>query len=244
MSDSATRSTGDSPCVTGTVPVTKVERRQVLQLLGAPVAVGFVWTADEATAARTLAQSARTAATSGAPYQPKFFTAHEWETVRVLVDLIIPRDERSGSATDAGVPELMDFLMLDEPRLAHESSRQTAMRGGLAWIDGECQRRFDKALVACTDAERTALLDDIAQPLPDPTSRGPLAEPPDTTPAVPPLAHGRAFFATFRDLTATGFWTTKMGMEDLQYQGNRYVAEWNGCPDAALKKLGVGYPPV
>jgi len=213
-----------------------MDRRQALQLLGA--AAGFAWTADELASASGLAQAAREATAPTAPYAPRFFTAHEWETVRVLVDLIIPRDERSGSATDAGVPELMDFLMIDEPRLAHESSRQTAVRGGLAWIDAECQRRFDKTLVACTETERIALLDDISQPLPET-----ILEDPDA-PTIPPLSHGRAFFATFRDLTATGFWTTKMGMEDLQYLGNRYVADWNGCPDAALKKLGVSDLPA
>lgn len=206
------------------------------------MAAGFTWTADEVSAAHEIAQAARApAARFGAapPFQPKFFTAHEWETVKVLVNLIIPRDERSGSATDAGVPEFLDFIVMDEPRLAEETRRQTAMRGGLAWIDVECQRRFDKTFVGCTDAERSALLDDISQPPPDDDLR----ELADDGSEVPPLlaAHGRAFFASFRDLTATGFWTTKLGMEDLQYMGNRYVAEWTGCPDEQLKKLGVGY---
>lgn len=234
----------------GTVPVTNVkgdspryDRRQVLQRLGAAsLAAGFVWTSDEVSAAHDLAQAARAAARPAGPFQPKFFTAHEWETVRVLVDLIIPRDERSGSATDAGVPEFLDFILIDEPRLAEESPRQTAMRGGLAWIDLECQRRFDKMFVACAEAERTALLDDISKPPPVAALSSPQAGP-DEVPELPILSHGRAFFTSFRDLTATGFWTTKMGMDDLQYAGNRFVANWNGCPDEALKKLGVSYPP-
>ena len=217
----------------------------MLQLLAtAPLAAGFAWTGDEVSAAHDLAQAARaaTAAPGGtpAPFQPKFFTQHEWETVRVLVDLIIPRDERSGSATDAGVPEFLDFILIDEPRLAEETSRQTAMRGGLAWIDLECQRQFDKSFVACSDAERTVVLDDISRPPPPEATDGSHGGA-DEPPTLPVLVHGRAFFSTFRDLTATGFWTTKMGMEDLQYLGNRYVAEWKGCPDEALKKLGVSY---
>jgi hypothetical protein len=213
-------------------------RRQILQRLGtAPLVAGFAWTADEVQAASELAQAARAPA-----FTPKFFTPHEWETVRVLVDVIIPRDERSGSATDAGVPEFLDFILIDEPRLAEETRRQTAMRGGLAWIDLECQRRFDKGFVACTEAERHALLDEISAP-PFPPADEPLDEPDaDEAPRLPMLSHGRAFFASFRDLVATGFWTTKMGMEDLQYLGNRYVAEWNGCPEEALKKIGVSYP--
>ena len=84
----------------------------------------------------------------GRPFQPKFFTPHEWQTVRVLVDLIIPKDERSGSATEAGVPEFMDFMMLDQP------TRQVGMRGGLAWLDVECQKRFDKLFVDCAAPNR------------------------------------------------------------------------------------------
>ena len=84
----------------------------------------------------------------------------------------------------------------------------------------------DDAVAVADESDRTAVLDDIAWP----------------QRVQPALAHGAAFFGSFRDLTATGFWTTKMGMEDLQYLGNKYVAEWRGCPDDALKQLGVRYP--
>lgn len=202
--------------------MTDIDRRGVLRLLAsAPMAAGFAWTAAEAGEAHRLAQAARGAAQSGAPYTPKFFTPHEWETVRVLVDIIIPKDERSGSATEAGVPEFMDFIVMDE------EPRQTAMRGGLAWLDRECQVRYDRTFLACTADERTAVLDDIAWP----------------HRARPEFRHGTAFFGSFRDLTATGFWTSRMGVEDLGYIGNTYVAEWTGCPEECLKQLGVGYPP-
>jgi hypothetical protein len=187
-------------------------------MAAAPMAATMSWTEAEAQQAHEHAQAARTtAAKANAPYKPKFFNAHEWATVRMLVDIIIPRDERSGSATDAGVPEFMDFIINEQP------ARQNAMRGGLAWLDLECQDRFDKMFVDCTDAQRTQVLDDIAWP----------------QKATPAMSHGVAFFNSFRDLTATGFWTTKMGMQDLQYTGNTFVAEWKGCPDAALEKLGV-----
>jgi gluconate 2-dehydrogenase subunit 3-like protein len=204
-----------------------IARRDVLRLMAsAPLAAGFAWTEAEAVDAVRLAQGAQTAAASGTPFQPKFFTPHEWKTVRVLVDIIIPKDERSGSATDAGVPEFMDFMMLDQP------TRQVPMRGGLAWLDLECQERFDKLFIDCALAEQTAVLDDIAWP-----SR---AVAPPTGPPHP-LRHGVAFFSSFRDLTAAGFWTTRMGIDDLQYLGNRSVAKWEGCPDEALNKLGVSY---
>jgi gluconate 2-dehydrogenase gamma chain len=216
----------------------ELNRRTMLRLLAAaPVAAGFAWTDAEASTAHELAQAAQAAARAGTPFTPKFFSAHEWQTVRVLVDIIIPKDERSGSATDAGVPEFMDFILLDEPPVPPgETRRQTSMRGGLAWLDRECLIRFDKNFLACADAERTAVLDAIAWP-------APVLEPGEkATPETQHLAPGRAFFFSFRDLTASGFWTTKVGMADLQYMGNRYVAEWTGCPDEQLKKLGVSYP--
>lgn len=216
----------------------ELDRRTMLGLLAsAPLAAGFAWTDAEASVAHDLAQAAQAAAKTGTPFTPKFFTAHEWDTLRVLVDIIIPRDERSGSATDAGVPEFIDFMMADEPKLPEESMRQTSVRGGMAWLDLECQRRYDKTFLGCSDTERTGVLDDISAPLPVPVAGNPPA-----TPAVPNRAPGRAFFTSLRNLTASGFWTSKMGMEDLQFMGNRYVAEWTGCPDAALKKLGVSYP--
>ena len=109
--------------------------------------------------------------------------------------------------------------MIDQPR------RQVAMRRGLALIDRLSEDRTGKRFVACTDAERRALLDQIAY----------------TSNADPSLSHAIAFFSSFRDLTATGFFTSKMGVADLKYQGNVFLDEWTGCPDAALKKLGVTY---
>src|SRR5688572_27835339 len=196
-----------------------INRRTLLKLVSsAPLAAGFAWTDVEAREAYALAQAARGAAQRA--FKPKFFTAHEYATVRLLVDLIIPKDERSGSATDAGVPEFMDFMMVDQP------ARQTAMRGGLAWIDRECLRRYDKPFTACAAGERTAVLDDIAWP----------------QRARPEHSHGTAFFTSFRDLTASGFWTTRMGIDDLQYLGNVGVAEWKGCPEEVVKRLGLTPP--
>jgi hypothetical protein len=194
----------------------RTSRREVLKILLAAPAATIAWTDAEAMQAASAAQTARAAAQA---FVPKFFTATELKLVTTLADIVIPKDERSGSASDAGVPEFMDFMMVEQP------ARQVAMRGGLAWLDHECQQRFDKVFLDCTVAQRTAVLDDIAWP----------------ARAKPGHAHGVAFFTSFRDLTAAGFWTTRMGIDDLQYMGNRSVARWNGCPDAALKKLGVSY---
>jgi gluconate 2-dehydrogenase gamma chain len=202
--------------------MTKINRRSMLGLLGSvPLAAGFTWTEAEAAGAAQAAQTARRATSTA--FKPKFFTAHEYATVRVLVDIIIPKDGRSGSATDAGVPEFMDFMMADNGDRTEQADRQTPMRGGLAWIDRQCEDRFDKRFLECSAQERTAVLDDIAWP----------------AKAKPEFARGVAFFNSFRDLTAAGFFSSKTGVADLQYMGNVMVAEWKGCPDEALKKLGV-----
>ena len=184
----------------------------------APVAASFALTEAEAQQAHHLRRGRATdRETPGSPNVPKFFTATEYQTVRVLSDLIIPADERSGGAIDAGVPEFMDFTMVDQP------ARQVAMRGGLAWLDLESQRRFDKTFVGASDADRRLLLDDLSN----------YGKP------IPGLTHGQSFFRSFRDLTATGFWTTKMGFTDLGYIGNTVVPKWDGCPPEQLKKLGL-----
>ena len=191
-----------------------MNRRQVVGLLAA---APFAATVDWATAGE-VHRRVRAARAAG-PYEPKVFTPHEWETVRVLVDLIIPKDDRSGGATDAGVPEFMDFVLGDDPDL------ETPVRGGLAWLDHECDGRYGKPFVACTEAERAAVLDDIAWP----------------KRAKPERAAGVAFFNRFRDLTASGFFSSKMGVQDLRYIGNTFVSEWKGCPPDALAKLGVNH---
>jgi hypothetical protein len=157
-----------------------------------------------------------------AAYVPKFFTRREWATVRLLADYVIPRDARSGSATDAKVPEFMDWLLADKEASV---TSQTSMRGGLAWLDSEARERFGKTFVGATDPQRRQILDDIAFP----------------RRAKPELSHGVAFFTRFRDLTAAGFFSSATGHADLGYRGNTFNPTWNGCPQPALTKLGVTY---
>lgn len=197
-----------------------MDRREAVRLLAmAPVALTLEWAPVDVDRAARLAQNVLEARRSRVGFEPKFFTPPEWETVRVLVDLVIPRDDRSGSATDAGVPEFMDFMMMDRP------SMQMPMRGGLAWLDAESVRRFARTFAASAPAERTAILDDIAWP----------------ARARPEMSHGAAFFSSFRDLTSSGFWSSRIGIADLEYRGNTWVPQWTGCPPEALKKLGVSY---
>ena len=202
---------------TSPAPKRTLDRREAVKALALiPFAFSFDLSAPQA------ARVARAMAEAGAApaYTPKFFKASEWKTVRMLVDYIIPRDERSGSATEAKVPEYIDFLMADKD--ASESTR-IAMRGGLGWLDFECIERYGKNFVNSTDAQRRRVLDDIAWP----------------KKARPEMSHGVAFFNRFRDLTAGGFFSSEMGWKDVRYVGNVFNPGWAGCPPAALAKLGV-----
>lgn len=155
-------------------------------------------------------------------YAPRFFTRSEWQTVRMLVDYIIPRDAKTGSATDAKVPEFMDFLLADREA---STSNQVAIRGGLGWLDRESRDRFGARFVAATDAQRRQILDDIAWP----------------ARARPEMSQGVAFFTRMRDFTASGFYSSAMGWRDLDFVAPTAHPSWDGCPPAALQKLGVSY---
>ena len=197
-----------------------LKRRRVLQILGATPAVAALgFTESEAALAAQQATTARRrAAAAGTPYKPKFFTAAEYATVTALADLIIPKDERSPSASEVGTPEFVDHMVFNQPQ------RQTAIRGGLVWLDTECTKRFGKTFTGSSDAERRQVLDDIAWP----------------AKADPRFSHGVRFFSAMRDLVAGGFWSSKAGMADLGYQGN-VPTQWNGAPQEVLAKLGVTY---
>ena len=200
----------------------QVTRRSTLKLLGlAPLAAALGWKTD--TIERAAAHVAAIGAEESAAYAPKFFTAREWPTVRLLADMIIPRDARSGSATDAKAPEFIDFMLMDATTSA---SSRLAMRGGLAWLDTESHERFGgKRFIALTDAQRRQILDDIAWP----------------KKARPEMSSGVAFFNRFRDAVASAFFSSAEGWKDLRYIGNTFNPNWNGCPKPALDKLGVSY---
>lgn len=148
----------------------------------------------------------------------KFFDEHEMKTIAVLSDIIIPKDEVSGSATDARVPEFIEFIVKDMPR------HQVPMRGGIRWLDLQCMRRFNADFVSCTAEQQIAIVDEIAFP----------------EQAKPEMAQGVAFFNLMRDLTATGFFTSEIGLKDLGYAGNR-PNQWDGVPEDVLQQYGLSY---
>lgn len=151
-------------------------------------------------------------------HEETFFTDAEMEMVEILSDIIIPADEESGSATDAGVPDFIEFMMKDYP------SFQVPTRGGLMWLNNECNRRFGKTFVECSESERMEVIDDIAWP----------------DEADEDMLYGVRFFNRMRDLVSTGFFTSEMGVEYLGYEGNR-PGFWDGVPEEVLKKHGFEY---
>ena len=150
--------------------------------------------------------------------QDNFFTAAEMSTITILTDIIIPKDEVSGSASDAKVPEFIEFIVKDMP------DQQVPMRGGLRWLDMQCLKRFEKPFKDCSSAQQIELVDDIAFP----------------EKAKPGMSAGVAFFNRMRNLTASGFYTSEMGVKDLGYMGNT-PNQWNGVPEEVLKSHQLAY---
>ncbi len=196
-----------------------LKRRDMLKVITSLPAAALIplapMVAEKAAAGPRPAPSA--AATMAGAYQRKALNEHEWKTIRLLSDFIIPADDRSGSATQAQVPEFIDdWLDFQGGELL------AAIRGGLTWLDMESNRAFGHDFVDSTGAQQKQLLDRIAYPK--------RAAPEDTA--------GVAFFNRLRDLVVSGFFSSPMGVKDLPYLGNQMVAEWKGCPAEVLEKLG------
>jgi hypothetical protein len=162
-----------------------------------------------------------------------FFTPHEMATITVLADIIIPRDDISGSASDAKVPEFIEFMVKDRPE------NQVPMRGGLRWLDVESLKRFEKPFKECQPAQQISIVDDIAYPqIEYKDAKGNKVK--KGKQAKAGMAQGIAFFSLMRDLTASGFYTSQIGVKDLGYAGNT-PNKWNGVPDEVLKQYGLSY---
>ena len=148
----------------------------------------------------------------------KFFNDHEMAGIAVLCDIIIPKDEISGSATDAKVPEFIQFIVNDMPE------HQTPMRGGLRWLDMQCLNKYNNDFKNCSSSQQIAMVDEIAYP----------------KKAKPQMKPGVSFFNLIRNLTTTGFYTSRIGIADIGYKGNT-PNQWNGVPGDVLKQYNMAY---
>ncbi len=147
-----------------------------------------------------------------------FFTSDEMTAIAILADIIIPRDEISGSASDAKVADFIAFIVIDKPE------HQTPLRGGLRWLDLHCIKKFEKPFRELTEEQRLGIVDTIAYP----------------KKVKPEDRQGAAFFSLIRNLTITGFYTTEIGFKDIGYMGNR-PNQWNGVPPEILKQYDLSY---
>ena len=193
--------------------MSSVTRRDVLRTLAAGAVGGSVLQVIPAKAAEyahQMVHKEKVAAPAG-KYTPKYFDAHQWETLKSLCDTIIPKDEKSGGAIEAGAPEFIDLLTSENEEYALK------LGGGLVWLDSHCVDQYEKTYLQCAPEQRKEVLDLIAFR--------------KNAKKDPSLSQGVSFFAFLRDMTCDGFYTSKIGIEDLQYIGNTLNPHWDGCPE-------------
>jgi len=151
-----------------------------------------------------------------------FLNPHERETIEILAELILPPDDKFGGPLEAGVPDFIEFMAKDYPDF------QPTLRGGLMWLDHKSNTEFGMEFKSIPEAQQKALLDGIAYY----DSKVPMEEHPLEI----------QFFNLVRNLTVCGYYTSKMGIEDLGYKGNMPNV-WDGVPQEVLDKHGLAYEP-
>ena len=189
-----------------------ITRRDILRTLAVGAVGGSVLQVIPAAAAEYVHQMVHKekATASTGKYTPKYFSAAQYAALTALCDAIIPKDEKSGGAVEAGAPEFIDLLTSENEKY------QLRLGGGLFWLDGFCTDRYGNIFLECTPEQKKEVLDLIAYRK---NSRQDAA-----------LSHGAAFFAFLRRMTCDGFYTSKIGIADLGYIGNTSLREFPGCP--------------
>jgi hypothetical protein len=189
----------------------RVSRRDVLKTLAMGVSSTSILSVIPLQAARHVhgLVAEEKEAPGGPGYQPKFFDPHQWQTLRKLCELIIPPDEKSGGAIEANAPEFIDLLTSENPEF------QTELGGGLRWLDAYCRKHYAEPFLDCSPARQKAMLDLLAY----------------RKNSTPEISQGISFFSLLRNLTADGFYTSKIGIEDVGYVGNSAWGEFPGCPE-------------
>jgi hypothetical protein len=189
-----------------------ISRRDILRTLALGAAGGTVLQVIPAEAAEYIHQMVHKekAAAPAGKYTPKYFSAAQYATLVFLCDVIIPKDEKSGGAVEAGAPEFIDLLTSENPEF------QLKLGGGLFWLDAACTDRYGNVFLECTAEQKKEIPDLIAFR--------------KNAKKDPALSQGVAFFAFLRNLTCDGFYSSKIGIEDLGYIGNTSLREFPGCP--------------
>ncbi|MCC6264876.1 MAG: gluconate 2-dehydrogenase subunit 3 family protein [Bryobacterales bacterium] len=186
-----------------------VSRRGFFHGLGAAAVAGAGAVSLEAQEHAHHAVSEEKKATGA--YTAKFFTAHEMATMKRLAELTIPADEGGPSAADVGAHEFIDLICSKADEIGN------AYTGGLLWLDGAMLSRYGKKFLEAAPGEQTAMLDLIA------FRKNDTAE----------LRPGIEFFTRARRMIADGYYTTRQGVKDLGFLGNKATMKWD-VPAASL----------
>jgi gluconate 2-dehydrogenase gamma chain len=183
-----------------------IERREILRILAMAAGVaafpGFSkWTFACTHVGNPLAQI------KPAVYRPVFFSPPEYELVDCLTDLIIPSDDTPG-ARDAGVSEFVDLMVSRDPQL------QRDFRAGLSWLNTRSHTNGGKAFVMLNPDQQTSLLESLAYRKNFRAGDEP----------------GQTFFNLVREYTVMGFYTSEIGLKQLDFPGLSFYPESPACP--------------
>ena len=187
-----------------------VTRRAVLRSLTMGAVAGSVMRViplEAAEAAHHLIQAEKG---SAGAYAPKFFDAGDYKTLQMLCETIIPADADSGGAVEASAPEFIDLLT------SENEEYQATLGGGVKWLDATCTTRYGRAYLECTIGQQKEILDLIAYR--------------KNAEADESLTSAVEFFTLLRNMTADGFFTSRIGIKYLGYKGNTFLTHFAGCP--------------
>lgn len=189
-----------------------LDRRQALEVLAIAAAAsrfsGFskwVCAAQDAEHDHHVVSQARQA--RPAAYDPQFFTPNEYEMVDQLTAIIIPKDQSPG-AREAGVCEFIDFMTANDPKI------QKPMRDGLRWLNDRARGNNSRDFVNLSPDQQDSLLQTVAY----------------REHHVGGQEAGQEFFNLFRRYTVMGYYTSRIGLEEIDFPGLRLYAQSPACP--------------
>jgi gluconate 2-dehydrogenase gamma chain len=185
-------------------------RRAILKSLSIAAAAGSVLRVIPLEAAEYAHHLIADEKSATSAYTPKFFDPHQYKTLQALCETIIPADADSGSAVEAGAPEFIDLITSE-----NEGYKKT-LGDGFKWLDSTCTTRYGKPWLDCAPGQKKEILDLIAYVK--------NADRDETL--IDPVE----FFRLLRNMTADGFFTSKIGIKYLGYKGNTFLTEFPGCP--------------
>jgi hypothetical protein len=183
-----------------------IERREVLRILSiAAVAVRFTGFSRWTFACEHV--SADSMQIRNATYAPQFFSANEYRAVERLTEMILPSDGGAG-AREAGVSEFVDFMVWSDPSLQYK------FRFGLGWLDAHSERLHAKNVIGLGAEQQNEILRRLAYKKEFRDGE----------------EDGRVFFELVREYTVMGFYTSRVGLEELDYPGLKFYSESPSCP--------------